>query len=213
MISPEFKEEYPLYRSDEEVFFHWYLEDLIEAGFIDKWNYEEETYELFDQVKIPWMEQMKTMVKQREFEALKPSKYTPDFNFYWNEKAKGVFVGGMPTIVKPFFAGSEFLNFTDQPKSVIDVKGSSKSKGKKNSSAITFPLKQKFMWMVHNIFVHKVVPQEIFEKTFTPHRYLYTNKSGAKRKIKWKVRSVYEYEKYMVEGHKTKKSTPQTNLF
>lgn len=213
MISECFKHEYPDYRSDEEVYFQWYLDDLIEAGFIDKYNYESEEYQLFDQLKLPWMEQKKTMVKSREFEALKPSKYTPDFNIYWTEKAKGIFVNGPASIEKPFFAGSEFLNFTDQPKSVIDVKGSAKSRGKKNSSAITFPLKQKLMWLVHSIYVHKAVPQELFEKTFTPMRYLYTDKNGSKRKIKWDVKTVYEYEKYMRDSHQIKENTTQTNLF
>jgi len=213
-MNEHLKEEYPQYRSDEEVYFQWYIDDLIEEGFIDKWNYEEEVYTIFDSLKLPWEEQMKTQVSSRKFGAIQKSTYRPDFNLYWEDKAKGIFISGIPSIQKPAFAGSEFLDLTDQGKSTIDVKGAGGSKAaKKNTSVITFPLKQRLMWIRNNIFVHKVVPQELFEKTFTPYRYIFTNQSGAKRKIKWKVRTVSEYAKMMKDGHKVREESGQSSLF
>lgn len=213
MISEIFKEEYPNFRSDEEVFFQWYIDDLIEAGFIEKFNYEQETYTIFDQLKLPWMKQMKTKVAQKEFEAIKPSTYTPDFNIYWTDEAKGIFINGIPSEKMPYFAGAEFLDLTDQGRSVLDVKGADNTFGKKNSSIYTFPLKQRMMWLVHNIYVQKVVPQQLFQKTFTPYRYTLTNQSGKKRKLQWESMNVYEYVEMMKKSHINRNTDPQVNLF
>ncbi len=199
-MNEAFKEEYPHLRSDEEVYFQWYIDDLTEAGFIDKVNYEEETYTIFEPLKLSWHEQKKTKVSIKEFSALAKSTYNPDWNIYWTQKAKGVFVDGIPSKVKPFFAGSEFLDFFDQPKSVIDVKGSAGQRSK-NASEHTFPFKQKLMWVQFQIYVHKVRIDELFSKTFTPYRYTFTDKSGKKRKLKWEVKSVYDFEKEMRDSH------------
>ena len=83
-MKEEFKEEYPHLRSDEEVYFQWYVDDLEEAGFIDHYNYEEEVYSMTEPLFLPWTKQLVAKTKEMEFSALAKSTYNPDFNMYWD---------------------------------------------------------------------------------------------------------------------------------
>tara|TARA_R110000803_G_scaffold150334_1_gene215699 strand:- start:5 stop:640 length:636 start_codon:yes stop_codon:yes gene_type:complete len=211
-MKEEFKEEYPHLRSDEEVYFTWYMDDLEEAGFIDHYNYEGEVYSMTEPLFLPWTKQLATKTKDMEFSALAKSTYNPDYNIYWDNSAKGIFIPGIPSKDKPYFAGSEFLDLTDQCKSTIDVKGS----GSKTSSDNIFPFKQKLMWLTHNIYVHKVIPQQLFKKTFTPRRYFLTDVNGTKRKInKWKPITIDQYVQQMKDTHKREQniSNGEISLF
>ena len=194
-MDADLKEEYPHLRSDEEVFFQWWLDDLEEEGLLEKVQYEEVKYTIFDKVDLPWQEQMATMVKDRKYNALQQATYTPDWILAFKKEMVGVLVGGVPVHKKkkPFFMFCEYEDLTDLPIVTIDVKGGRGGK-QKNASEHTFPFKQKMMWTKFRIYVHTVRIDELFSKTFTPHRYFYTNKNGRKRKIsKWEPRTLQQF--------------------
>lgn len=80
----------------------------------------------------------------------------------------------------------EFLRNRNPLCSNVDVKGS--FAGANNISAVTFPLKQKLLFCEENIYVEKVIPvqgkKSLFNATFFPERYFYTDEGNALRKIK-----------------------------
>ena len=189
-----FKEEYPHLRSDEEVYFSWWLDDMREEGLIVEEKYEEVKYTIFDKVDLEWEVQMKTKTKMKKYNILHAGTYTPDWVLTFDKRVMGIITGGAPAPEKekPFFTFCEFEDFTDLPTVVLDVKGDRGGR-QKNASEHTYPFKQKMMWTRFRIYVHTVRIPELFAATFTPHRYFFTDESGAKRKIsKWKPRTLQE---------------------
>ncbi len=55
------------FRSDDEVYFAWFLDELKQEGYVRKWTYEEEVFDLVDSHKVPWKRKMRTKVKNEEF--------------------------------------------------------------------------------------------------------------------------------------------------
>ena len=72
--------------------------------------------------------------------------------------------------------------------SYIDVKGLFD----RNKSNSTFSIIQKVLFSEKGIYAQKIVPEKLFERTFTPKKYLKTDKSGKPRKIKWEVKLLEE---------------------
>ena len=62
---------------------------------------------------------------------------------------------------------------------VVDVKGTFMS----NDGGRSFSINQKMMMMVHNIYVNKVVPKELFKKIGVPKRCTTTMKTGKASKV------------------------------
>jgi hypothetical protein len=75
--------------------------------------------------------------------------------------------------------------------SVIDVNGT--FAGPHNNSAVTFTLYQKWVYQKYNIYVQKIIPDNLFKESFTPIKYLLTDKSGRARKIDYKTISISQY--------------------
>jgi hypothetical protein len=73
------------YRSNEELYFSWFLDDLGEKGIVNRYVYEPLSFELSDQ---KWYYQKKvlvTKVNTIKKDLLEPHSYTPDFLVEWNE--------------------------------------------------------------------------------------------------------------------------------
>ncbi len=171
------------FKSKEELYFHWYLLELENMGFIADIQYEPHSFPLFAPVINPWIKKLKTKDKQESYELLKGMRYTPDFKFKWLEKAKGVFIAVkyQNPKQKPFSGLA--------PICWVDVKGSFTSR----ESFRIFPLYQKMMWHIFDIMVDKVMIPQIFAKTFTPERYLLTDKTMKKRSINFKLKTLNGY--------------------
>jgi hypothetical protein len=174
--------EHEIYRSDEEIYMSWWLDELVEAGYVKHYKYEERTLILMNEVKMPWTEQMKTGTKKREHHLFAQSTYTPDFEITWNTKAFGIFIPGFATAHRPYFMGAEYVD--DCADCLIDVKGDhAMGASRGNFSQFSFPYKQKMAWQNLKIYVQKVVPIKLFRETFVPQRYLLTDGGGQKRKL------------------------------
>lgn len=143
------------YRSKEEDYFSWWLDDLAEKGFIKSALYEPHQYLLSD--KVPGL--------------LRKHVYTPDWIIEFTT---------VPDFMKQFHIVNKMW--------VVDIKGS--FNGARNTSAITFPLNQKWMYQRYGIYVDKIIPKELFENTFTPKRYLKTDGGDRERKINWKIKTL-----------------------
>jgi hypothetical protein len=177
------------FKSNEEMYFSWWLEELEEAGYIESWTYEPETFVLSTAIKIPWHKQLKTKTKEQSLTLMQPSSYTPDFEIKWNDNAKGVFymTHSGTYKVRPYIiqTGTRCL---------VDVKGTFSRMNQ--ISVHTFPDRQKWLYQNTGNFVQKVVPLRkktgLFVKTFTPRKFLKTP-TGKDKKLAWKDVSLDEF--------------------
>ena len=114
--------------------------------------------------------------------------YSPDFSIAWAEKARKIFFnvcGSKVDLYKSPFITDIFYSHI----SIIEVK----PVFDQNNMTRLFTINQKWMYQLHGVYVQKVVPVKLFEKTFTPKKYLLTDKSGKPRKLKYKPTSLEEF--------------------
>lgn len=184
-------------RSDLEDYFIWWLEDLENIGFIDKWEYEPEEFS----VCPPFTKEVnivkKTKINKEETTVLAGISYTPDFMIKWNAKARGIFVADPERTwtqlekTAPFIAVPPLYD-QDKLVSWIEVK----PKFDQNNMTRDFMAKAKFLWASKSLFINLVRPEILFPATFVPSRYMTTDKSLTRpRKLpdKWKVRTASEF--------------------
>jgi hypothetical protein len=186
------KQEYGgiIFDSKEEVYFSWYLQELEKAGLISKgWTeYHPRSRVLCEPAYYYWEEKLKTKTVIRKGLLLKGCSYTYDFNWLWDKKARGIFfenIDSKKKLTPPFRAHRDV--------SCVEIKGSYSRKGRNSNYRET---KAKIKWLYHekNIFVQVIVPEKLFRQTFTPERYLLTDKGGQKRStITWDVKTLNEF--------------------
>lgn len=141
-------------------------------------------------------------IEYKNMRILNKLTYEPDYVVIWNPKYEGtVFQETLGTLIKPYFRADktpegDFISY-------VDVKAPPGS-GNKNSSDAALPSKKSIMWFVHGIYINKVynmpnrankpVEPYLFAATFTPERYLWTDKKTKMRSIsKWKVVTCQDY--------------------
>jgi hypothetical protein len=153
------------FKSQEEKYFSYYLDELKNAGFVSNYWYEPTSFVLSEKVKITVNEKSKTLFQEHS--------YTPDFKIQFN-------------IVPEWLSSHPIINNIWW----VDVKGTFNRHGGDR----VFPINAKWMYQRHEIMVEKVIPQKLFEKTFTPEIYLLTDISKQKRKIKWQITTLKQKE-------------------
>jgi len=154
------------YDSKEEIYFSWYLDELFTAGYIAEYDYQPPSFNLSESVKYSWVKELKTKNKSMETTLLQPHDYTADFKIAWNTTADNIFFDLNKLKSGPFVV-KYGLSF-------IDVKPSFD----KHNMTRKFHIDQKWVYQRFGVYVQKVVPQKLFKATFTPNRYLYTDKSA-----------------------------------
>jgi hypothetical protein len=172
------------FKSDEELYFSWWLDELVEKGIIHKWHYEFEPFVLSERV----CKNGKTLLQSHD--------YTPDFFILWTLKY-------IPAVKISISSGKDLF-------SLVDVKGGYSN----NFNDMRFPLNQKWVMEKFGLYVNKIIPvsgfrinskQEkvlkkcLFSETFTPKKYLLTP-TGKARIIHWKVRTVEQFLKEVANG-------------
>ena len=180
------------YKSNEERYTSWWLDDLKEAGYIDEYFYEESSIPLSESTTIQYSENYLTP-KQRlprtrikTLSILKPHVYTPDFSVCFKPKAVDLIYGNIDKVLP-----RKLLLYVFE-KHLSRVYLEVKPKFDQNNMTREFKINQK--WLAeYGMFINLFVPEKIFEQTFTPKRYLLTDKSGKPRKIKWKIRTLKEW--------------------
>lgn len=191
--------------SDLELHFDWYLFELKKAGLV---------LDYFRPLPIE-------IVPATSYDVVGPRSFTtghlfqeltyePDFIVYWNRDHKDLdaFVKTLPTVRKeqkqaPFFAADTKEGLV----SVIEIKPGFNKITRKNysqaNSHISFPIKQKVMYHFLGIYVQKIVPYHnakgkskrthLFPNTFTPQRFLMSDKNVRKRTIHFKTQTLSKY--------------------
>jgi hypothetical protein len=175
--------EHEFYRSDEEIYMSWWLDELIEAGYVKSYSYESRKLILMKEVKVPWLEAKKNIAKERLHHLFSETTYTPDFEIIWEDKAVGVFINGAwPIKRRSYFMGATFN--VDGIDCLIDVKGDhAMGASRGNFSQFSFPYKQKMAYHNLGLYVQKIVPIKLFRETFIPQRYFMTDGGKQPRKL------------------------------
>lgn len=174
--------------SSEELWFSWYLAELKNSGYILEWS-RHETLQLAPSVEIPVRKGMRLGKRV----LLREQTYTPDFRIVWARAADRVFVH---ILDEPGEFGAPFLaRLDDQGNAVstIEVKGGYIE----HDESRMYSILSKWVMATLHIYVQRVVvgvkPKSIFECTFTPSRFLLTDKSCKPRKIHFPVRTLGEF--------------------
>lgn len=178
-----------IFDSKDEEYFSWWCQELKDAGIIQDYN-RSESFQLNKPLIKEFVveKELKTKIKSLfKKQTLIPIKeYTPDFIIYWKYS---VFtfkfaedLGVQRQINVPFTYGAYRRTFVEV-KPIFD----------QNNMTRLFKTNQAIIWDKYGIYVNLVTYQELFEKTFTPKKFLLTDTGRQERKIKWKVRTLEEY--------------------
>lgn len=199
-----------------ELYFEWFLNELMENGYVEKYDREGERLNIFNQFNHKRLKTFKTKEPvEEEFRFMNDLSYHYDYRIFWTEKAKYIFyeeyIEGEPFIYgKPIFVASKTLfTYRDGSEeykiiSLLDVKPPPQvARFTGHVSTIhTFPIIQKILFNLWRTYINKIVPiptkgsghtVALFCTCFTPRRYMFTDAGKQGRKINFKVRTFEEY--------------------
>ena len=189
--------------SKEEIYFEWWLNELFALGYVNSYKRAIQ-FKLLNKVDIPTLKFKPTKKEPNRFlpstkNILKAWTYTPDYNILWNKKAENIFFTDIDTpidsTVTTYFYAKLTLNGY---LSVVDVKPIAFRAGV-TSTSVKFPHIQKLMMNVYNMYINKACPtgkKSLYDKTFTPDRYLLQDVKPNKRRIsQWVVTTSENYIK------------------
>lgn len=170
--------------SNEEMYFYWWAKELQDEGYIKSIEAQPKPFDLSDSLVTSYYMQMKTKGKTVPEEILKGHIYTTDFKIVWNDKANGIFTTALHGDTRKKKGSS--LQFII---SHIDLDGSLYSHVEikpifdRNNMTRLVKINQKWVWDKYKEYVNIIIPIKHFNKTFTPNRFLLTDKSMKPRTI------------------------------
>ena len=166
--------------SSEELYFSWYLEQLKASRYINHWERIETSYLLTKGLEHEYIKPMKKVEdKALKQTILAPSSYIPDFIIYWEPKAIGIFVSKESKTVGKII--TPFLCTDDELISIVETKGTFDMGNMTRLANNNI----KFVYEKYQVYINMVKVPTIFKHTFTPERYLFTDKSMQPRKINY----------------------------
>jgi len=186
--------------SIDEVYFEWWLQELKDNGFIKSYH-RAKSLTISDNIEALYFVKNKKGSSITKKNVLQPIVYTPDYVIIWNEKANGIFfldLHGASSIDKEKDKPQSYFKiwaqkFNDVFVSIIDVKPSVNQKFVKFTSSHTFVVKQALLYKTLCIFVDKIKVISLMKSTFTPDRYLRSDKNATVRKLKFTPKSLQNY--------------------
>ena len=138
--------------SDEERHFYEWLIEAEKAGLVSDIEYPTGSFELAERASVKVKKQLKTKTKIVDKFLFHPHKYTPDFSFTW--------------------LGSNSPFFTMLGTTWVDVKGTFNGHGDPKQ----FSINQKWMFDKFGLYINKVVPVDLFRKSWVPENCRYSPK-------------------------------------
>ena len=151
--------------SQEEIEYYCWLKEAQGLGIVEHYIYHPASFVLSERKSRTITKQLKTKTKEVDQFLLHPHSYTADFKIKFTDK------------INEFKHKLVIINNI----SYIDVKGT--FVGKYNTSGVTFPLNQKWLYDKYNVFVNKLIPKKHFKDTFVP-KVILLGKNGKPLK-KW----------------------------
>jgi hypothetical protein len=175
--------------SKEELYFLWYLQELKDQGFIKAFK-RSKTYTLSNTVSKRFIQPMKKVEDKIKMQTvLREHAYTPDYTIWWEVESVGVLCTDLEDVFDRHKTKFICQREGDQYYSTIEVKG---TYDQNNNARIT-GISMKWLMSKLGIFVTLVKVPTIFEQTFTPERYLLTDKTLKPRRLKYDPKTISEY--------------------
>lgn len=199
-----------------EVYFQWWIEELESQGLVKDFVREPEPFITSDPVVVHYKQHYKKKEPiWKSFNLARPLSYTPDYkvkmnsmlinkliaiisseNTLWDYTDDLPGTGDFTNVYQEtlFFSSEKLVKDVDVDV-YFDVKPPAKAikfSGQLGSSR-DFRFNQQLTWQRYGIWVNKVVPIELFDKTFMPKRYRYTDVSGKPRKLNKKFKTLDEW--------------------
>lgn len=171
----------------EEIHVYWHLMELYNAGYVYKIFREPQTYELLAPLYID--RRLKGKSSTSRVELMPGTKYTPDFGVIWTASAPTCIHQDINKVIEGSTKAVPYYSADNV--SIIEVKGDFD----KHGGTREFEVKRKLMWDKHQAYVNLVRPIQLYKKSFTPDRYLYTDKLGILRTIHHETRTLDAYVK------------------
>lgn len=175
-----------IYDSKEELYFSWYLDELCKAGYVSEYSFQPGSFVLSAPVVYKYEKQLKTKTKIMTKRLIREHSYTTDFRIIWDKKANGVFYassyGQLYLINTPFITTSANVGFVEI-KPVFD----------QNNMTRLFTINQKWVYQKYGTYIQKIIPVKLFESTFTPQKYLLTDKTNKPRKLKYQPKTLNDF--------------------
>jgi len=196
-MPPQEKGEYRgiAWESYEELYFLYWIYELKDKEYVYSIQ-RAPSFGLSQGLSSTYLERLKTKTKERTQKILEEHSYNPEFLILWNQKAvEEKIIWQLPSVPKyqKQIIAQRHKDSSNQPAqywhSLIEVKP---IWDHQNMTRL-FKLNQKWMWDKHGIFVNLIFPKRLFQATFTPNDYLYTEKKRDKRSIEWKILTVDEF--------------------
>jgi len=200
--------------SKEELYFSWWLNDLVEREIVKSYEHKPRTFTLSEQRQFFELKPVKQrkgteemLIKNIPHTLLQPCTYTPDFLINWNfdtfvgvDHTRNLFIKSFPYVQqfekKALFYAYATTLIPPTCHSYIDVKGDVSIRVAGNqTSTVVFPVKQKWAYQRYGIYINSIKVPSLFPKTFTPKRYLLTDITEKERKINFEVRTLNEFLK------------------
>jgi len=136
--------------SNEELLFVYWLDEAIEAGLIESYKYQPVVYTLFDDIKGK-------NINNKDIILIKSHIYTPDFLIRFTDKFYNLY-----TTNKWYKIFKNIDNIKGDV--IIDIKGTFS----RNGGDRVFSINQKWVYQKYNVYIHKIVPYNLFKITWCP---------------------------------------------
>ena len=170
-----------VFDSKDELNFYYWCEEALKIGLINSFQYKPDTIEIIGKknYKKPFVYKMSGKIQIREYHLLDAVSYSPDFKVVFNKKILDIMKENKLNLF--LIDGIHFFmkDDLDEFEILLDVKSSVGNKFGNNSSAVTFPIKQKVLYHYYGIYINKVICKTFFKKTFCPLNIYYNKRSKA----------------------------------
>lgn len=184
--------------SNEEIYFEWFLDELIELGYVKEYSYEAVTLSVTaDSFEIreidPLKRKTKLVIKDKIL--IPGTVYTPDYHIIWNEKAKDIFY----LDVQDYEYYKQSLQyvpfFAEDRESFVEIKPT----WDQNNMTRAFMLKRAALASrgVDPVYINLIKIPKFFETYCMPKRYELTDKTAKPRNIKFEYTLITEYIPFM----------------
>lgn len=171
-----------------EMHLYWWCEELLNENILLKVETQPMSFVLSEGVTKLYSKQMKKVEdKVLSHTILNSHSYTADFKLDWNENNLSAQIFQTELVSGKVYDDKSKFNKLFSEKipglcSLIEVKPSFDQ----NNMTRLAILNQKWVFAKFGAFINIVVPEKLFDKTFTPKRFLTCDKSNKPRKINYK---------------------------
>jgi hypothetical protein len=199
--------------SHEEMYMYWWLTELKKKGVIESIEAHPESFILSDDVTVKYIKPMARVEdKVLEYTVINKHVYTADFKVKWNVAAVGLFCYIFPG--QGVYKDKKLFSLiacNQDLVSYIEVKPIFDQNNMTRLARNTI----KWVYDKYHILVELVIPEVLFNKSFTPQRFLFQNKANGNRKIKYKNIVMIEdfLKQKAIDNLPTKKEPEQLGLF